>query len=234
MKFTDIFVRRPVLSLVVSLLILLIGGMSMLGAADPAISAALQHDDHGHDGLSRRLARSDPGLYHDADRTGRVERRGHRLPDLELDAEHQHRHRLRQAQLRSEPGADRRDGQGAAGQIPDAATGAGPDHPEIDRPDDRGHVYRLRQRRAVRRGDLRLSDPRRAAAARHRRRRRLGRYPGRPDLRDAAVARPGAHGLVQHLGQRREPPRFAPTTTSPLRARRKASILLPTSRPIPG
>src|ERR1051325_7752247 len=31
MKFTDIFVRRPVLSLVVSLLILLIGGMSMLG-----------------------------------------------------------------------------------------------------------------------------------------------------------------------------------------------------------
>src|SRR3954454_10080259 len=30
MKFTDIFVRRPVLSLVVSLLILLIGGMSML------------------------------------------------------------------------------------------------------------------------------------------------------------------------------------------------------------
>ena len=30
MKFTDIFVRRPILSLVVSLLILLIGGMSML------------------------------------------------------------------------------------------------------------------------------------------------------------------------------------------------------------
>src|SRR4029079_9834580 len=30
MKFTDIFVRRPVLSLVVSLLILLLGGMSML------------------------------------------------------------------------------------------------------------------------------------------------------------------------------------------------------------
>src|SRR5689334_23208658 len=30
MKFTDVFVRRPVLSLVVSLLILLIGGMSML------------------------------------------------------------------------------------------------------------------------------------------------------------------------------------------------------------
>ena len=40
MKFTDIFIRRPVLALVVSLLILLIGLKAMLGPADPPVSAA--------------------------------------------------------------------------------------------------------------------------------------------------------------------------------------------------
>ena len=70
---------------------------------------------------------------------------------------------------------------------------------KIDRPDHGGHVYRLLQRRAVGRGDLGLSDPRGAAAAVDRRRRRLGRHPGRPDLRDAAVARSGAHGGARHL-----------------------------------
>ena len=40
MKFTDIFVRRPVLAAVVSLLILLIGLRAAVRAAGPAVSAS--------------------------------------------------------------------------------------------------------------------------------------------------------------------------------------------------
>ena len=47
MALTDIFIKRPVLSVVVSLLILLIG-LRADGSADPAISEAVEHDDHRH------------------------------------------------------------------------------------------------------------------------------------------------------------------------------------------
>src|SRR6266852_555078 len=167
--------------------------------ADPPISAALQHDDHGNDNLSRRLARPDPGLHHDADRAGGGERRRHRLFDLELDPGRQHGQRLYPAQLRPEPGADRRDGQGPAGQIPDARPGAGPDHPQSDWANHRRHVYRVCQRRAAERGDLGLSDPGGAAVAVDRRRRRLGRYSRRSDLCHAAVARPGAQSWTSSV-----------------------------------
>ncbi len=100
-------------------------------------------------------------------------------------------------------------------------------------PDHGGHVYRLRQPGIVERGDLRLSDPRRAAAARDGRRRRFGRHPRRPDLCDAAVARPGADGGARHLGRATSPPRSAPTTSSRRRARRKAISPSPMSTPIP-
>ena len=42
MKFTDIFISRPVLALVVSLLILLIGLQAMLGPADPPVSRSFR------------------------------------------------------------------------------------------------------------------------------------------------------------------------------------------------
>ena len=57
MSFTDIFIRRPVLALVVSLLILLIGLAGDARAADPAVPQAVEHDDHGHHDLSRRRRR---------------------------------------------------------------------------------------------------------------------------------------------------------------------------------
>src|SRR5439155_9640169 len=46
--------------------------------ADPPVSQALEYDDYGNDDLPRRLARFDPGLYHDADLASGVDRRGHR------------------------------------------------------------------------------------------------------------------------------------------------------------
>ena len=44
------------LSLVVSLLILLIGARAMYGLQIRQYPEAVEHDDHGHDDLSRRLA----------------------------------------------------------------------------------------------------------------------------------------------------------------------------------
>ena len=58
-------------------------------------------------------------------------------------------------------------------------------------------------RRADGLGDLGLSDAGGAAGAVDRRRRRFRRYSGRPDLCDAGVARSGPHGRPQRLARRR-------------------------------
>ena len=108
-----------------------------------------------------------------------------------------------------------------------------PGHPEVDRRDHRRHVYRLLQPELTGAGDHRLPDPRRAAAARDRRRRGLGRDPGRPDLRDAALARPRPDGGARHLGRRGARRRSAPTTSSRRPARRRATSPSPTSSPTP-
>ena len=52
-------------------------------------------------------------------------------------------------------------------------------------------------------GDLGLSGTGRPAAARHRARGRFGGYSRRPDLCDAVVARSGANGGARHFGERR-------------------------------
>ena len=57
MSWTDIFIKRPVLSVVVSLLILLIGLRAAIGAADPAISETVEHGGQRHHRLSRRVRR---------------------------------------------------------------------------------------------------------------------------------------------------------------------------------
>ena len=234
MKFTDLFIRRPVLALVVSLLILLIGAQIACSACRSGSIRSSQHDDHGHDGLSRRLARPDPGLHHDADRAGGGDRRRHRLPDLELDPGHQHGHRLHPAQLRPEPGDDRRHGQGAAGQIPDARREA--QDPIILKATGQTTAVMyigFSSAELHERGDLRLPDPGGAAAAVDGRRRRLGRHSRRPDLRDAAVARSRRGWRRAASRPTTSPPRSAPTTTSRRPARRRAISRSPTSPPIP-
>ena len=199
MVWTDIFIKRPVLAVVVSLLILLIGFRAATSAADPAVSETVEHGGQHHHRLSRRVARSDPGLHHHADRAGGGLRRRRRLHDLVVGARHLHHPGLHQAELRSEPGADRSARQGEFGQIPDSEGIQRPDRDQDDRPDHGGDVSRLLQRSAVGLGDLGLSDARGAAGAFHRRRRRLGRHSRRPDLRDAAVARSGPHGRPQRV-----------------------------------
>ena len=54
MRFTDIFIRRPVLAFVVSALILLVGAALAADAACAAIPAAHQYGRHRDDDLSGR------------------------------------------------------------------------------------------------------------------------------------------------------------------------------------
>ena len=90
MAFTDIFIRRPVLSIVVSLLILLIGLEGRHQPSGSAISEAVEHGHHRHDDLSGRFAGTDAGLHHDADRAGGRLVRRHRLYDVLFGAGDEH------------------------------------------------------------------------------------------------------------------------------------------------
>ena len=92
MSFTDIFIRRPVLATVVSLLILLVGLARGVQSAGAAVSRDHQHDDHHHDRLSRRQRGADQGLHHHAHPAGGGERRRHRHADVVVAAERQHHH----------------------------------------------------------------------------------------------------------------------------------------------
>ena len=78
-NFSELFIRRPVLSIVVSLLILLLGYQGMHKHADPPIPGGRGNRDHGHDRLSGRERRRHSRLHHDADRQGGVDHREHRL-----------------------------------------------------------------------------------------------------------------------------------------------------------
>ena len=105
--------------------------------------------------------------------------------------------------------------------------------PKSHRADHGGDVSRLLQRRAVGLGDLRLPDARGAADPVDRRRRRVRRHSRRPDLRDAHLARSAAHGRSQRVAATTSPPRSAPTTSRPPPARPRATSSSPTSPPIP-
>ena len=202
-------------------------------AADPAISEAVEHRGQRHHGLSRRVGRPDPGLHHHADRAGGRLGRRRRLHDLVLGARHHDHPGLRQAEFRSEPGADRSAGQGQFGQISDPEGIQRPDRDQDHRPDHGGDVSRLLQRSAVRLGDLGLSDARGAAGAVHGRRRRLRRHPGRPDLCDAALARSGADGRPQRVAGRRRGRDRGQQLPGRRRPGQGLSSSSPTSRPIP-
>ena len=203
MAWTDIFIKRPVLSVVVSLLILLIG----LRAATtlpirqyPKLSNTVVNITTSYPG---RGGRSDPGLHHDADRAGGRLGRRRRLHDVVVGARHQHDPGLYQAEFRSEPGADRSSRQGEFGQIPDPEGIQRSGHHQDHRPDHGGDVSRVLQRNAVGLGDIRLSDAGGPAGAFDRRWRGFRRHPGRPDLCDAGVARSGPHGRPQCFAGRR-------------------------------
>ena len=101
MSFTDIFIRRPVLALVVSLLILLIGLRAMLGLPIrqyPKLSNTTITITTIYPGASPNLIQ---GFITTPIAQAVATARGHRLSDLVLGPGNQHDHRLYPAQLRS-------------------------------------------------------------------------------------------------------------------------------------
>ena len=82
MSFSEIFIRRPVLSTVVSLMILLLGGQGIFNLSVrqyPEVEETVITITTAYPGASRR---PDPGLHHRADRQGGVDRRERRLRHL--------------------------------------------------------------------------------------------------------------------------------------------------------
>ena len=192
--FADVFIKRPVLSTVCSLLIILAGAIAIPTLpiarypelAPPAVSRSTA--------VLHRRQRADGGERgHHAARTGHQRRRGHDLHDLLVDQlgrldDHGHVRHL----ARPGPGRRRRPEPRQLG----ARTHAG------RRPDQRHHRHEGHRRVHGRAGLLQqgqplhqpvhqqLSGPLRPRRDQARARRRRRHHLRRAALRDAAVARP--------------------------------------------
>ena len=201
--FTDLFIRRPVLATVVSLLILLIGGMAGLKLQIRQFPETSNTTITDHDHLSRRRGRRDQGLHHDADRTGGREHRGHRHARLDLAAERLDDHPQPAPRRQSRPGDGRHALEGQPGARPAAARSQRSRRRQADRAGLRADVPVVQFERDDVLADHRLSHARRAAPPADGRRRRQCADPRRPDLRHAHLARSDPHGRARRHGQRR-------------------------------
>ena len=166
MKFTDLFVKRPVLAIVVNLVILIAGLQSIRSLSVrqyPRSDIAVIRVTHR---LHRRQRRPGARLHHHAARARDRQRGRHRLHGVVERPGPQHDHRAPEAQLRHQRRPHPDPGQGGAGAQRPAAGGGGAGHRAGDRGQPvRGHVPRLLLRRAGPEPDHRLPDPRGAAAS---------------------------------------------------------------------
>ena len=191
MAFTDIFIKRPVLSLVVSLLILLIGfqAATHLGIRQyPKLSNTVVTITTSYPGASPDLMQ---GVHHAADRAGGRIGRRRRLHYVVVGAGHQHDLGLHQAQRRSEFGADRSQLEGKFGQVSHPEGVERSRHHKVDGTDHGRDVSWLRQRRTERAANIRLSRTRGAADPVDGRWRCVCRYSRRADARHPHLARSG-------------------------------------------
>ena len=194
--FTDLFIRRPVLATVVSLLILLVGGLAAFKLQVrqfPETSNTTITITTTYPGA---CGRRHQGLHHDPDRAGGGERRGHRHAGLDLAAEHFDHHAQSASRRQSRPGDGRHPVQGQSGARPPAARRQRSGRGQADRPGLRAHVPVVQLGGDDPLADHRLSDPRRPAAPADRERRRQRPDSRRPDLRHAHLARPDPHGVA--------------------------------------
>ena len=156
MKFTDLFIRRPVLAIVVNLVILIAGLQSIRSLSVRQFPRSDIAVVRVHDRLRRRQRRPGARLHHDAARARDRERRRHRLHRVVERPGREHDHRAPEAQLRHQRRADPDPGQGGAGAQRPAARGGGADH----RGGDRGHPVRGDvPRLLVRRISIRTRSP---------------------------------------------------------------------------
>ena len=164
MASTDIFVRRPVLAAVVSLLILLIGlraAFELPVRQYPELKNTVITVTTSYPGAAAELMQgfiTTPIAQAVATAEG--------IDYMTASSAQGTSTVTAYVRLNYDPnGADRRHGEGAAGQVPDPARGQRPGHPQVDRRHHGRDVYRLLQPGADRPRDHRLSDARRAAAA---------------------------------------------------------------------
>ena len=115
MRFTDLFVKRPVLAIVVSLVILIAGLQSIRALSVTAVSAERHRHRPRLDRLRRRERGSRARLHHDSARAGHRGGRRHRLHGVVERPESQHDYRAPPAQLRHERGTYADSGEGGAG-----------------------------------------------------------------------------------------------------------------------
>jgi len=155
MKFTDIFIRRPVLATVVSLMILVLGLRAYGCCRSCNIRAPRTPSSPSPRSIMAPIPTwcpaSSPRRWRTPSRSQR-----HRLHELDQPERREHDLDLSAAQLRFRQGADRDQHQGQLGLEPAAARLAAADAHRQGRPDHRRHVYRLQQRRAGLQPDHRL------------------------------------------------------------------------------
>ena len=206
MKLTDLFVKRPVLAIVVNLVILIAGLQAVRSLSVrqyPRSDSAVVKVTTVYVGRQRG-----PGarLHHHAARAGHRQRRRHRLHGVVERPGGLDDHRPPPAQLRHQRRPDPGPGQGRPGEERPAARGGGTGHPARDggRP-VRRHVHRLLLGRPGPERDLGLPHSGGPAEALGGQRRPARRHPGRPHLRHARLAQAGQDGRPRHLAVRGAP-----------------------------
>ena len=200
MRFTDLFIKRPVLAIVVNLVILIAGLQSIRALSVrqyPRSDIAVVRVSTTYVGANADLVRgfiTTPleRVIASADGIDFVESSSAQslstiLVHLNLNYD-------------TNDGADADPGQGGAGPQRPAARGRGAaDRAGDGRQPVRRAVSELLVARARSEPDHRLPHPRRAAEAERGQRRPARRHPGRADLRDADLAAAGEDGRPGHL-----------------------------------
>ncbi len=222
MNFTDIFISKPVLAIVVNLLILVLGLRALMRSFGAPVSEDRERGRHGVDRLLRCRRADDRRLHHAAARAVDRAGAGHRLPVV---LERQRRlddHGDAAPQLRRQRSADADPDAGQLRAQPAAAAGAAAGAERADGPDHRRDVHGLSQRCAAGEQHHRLSRARRQAQARLDPGRADRRDPRRAPVRAARVARSHAARRARRHRERRLQARSRRTTTSPRSARPRA------------
>ena len=228
MNLGQLSINRPILAMVLSIVLLIVGAHRLHDAAGRGISASGAADRGGHHAISRRLRANRFRHRCGSDRAGDQRRRGHAVSlqpgHLERPAHHhrdlQARHRSRQG-----PGAGSEPRRHRAAAAARRSAAQRRRHPQEQprHPDGRVHAVAGRQLRPALHQQLRAAAGARpvASARRHR------RHPDfrRARLLDAAVARSRQDRQPRHDRGRRGggDPRPEPADhRRPARARRRS------------
>ena len=197
MKFTDLFIRRPVLSVVVSLFILVLGIRAIFSLSitqypqTESANIIISTTYYGAD------AATVAGFITQPLEAAIAQAQGIEYLSSSSSTGTSTHHRHAAPELRLQPGAHRNQRQGELGAQPAAAAGPAAGRHHRYRRYHRRDVHRILHRHAAAQWRDGLPDPRGAAEAGFHSRRAVGGCAGRARVRAARVAGSGAHGGAQ-------------------------------------